>query len=187
VRAQPSEGVRNIPFDLRHSVEGSALDLEVAAFEDLGQAMLSAVATTPQGVQSTVAFEQVAKGRFRASVPGALAGVYRVALRTTEEEHRFAPVAFEVSGEAFGERRGEGFKIPLLEDLAAVTGGQINPEREAIEKLALVRKERTRLIHYLLIAAVILFVLEVLSRELGIRRLRLPRMLARKRSMGSNY
>jgi hypothetical protein len=182
VRAEPTEGIKNIPFDLRHSVEGSALDIEVAVFEDLGQALLSAVVTNPQGEESTISLEQAAKGRFKAVVPGALAGVYRVALRTNQEMHRFAPVAFEVSGEAFGERRGEGFRIPLLEDLAAVTGGQINPGPEAIEKLVLVRKEQTRLMHYLLLAAVVLFLLEVLSRELGIRRFPLPRTMRRRTS-----
>jgi uncharacterized membrane protein len=170
-RATSEERAKNIKFDLRHYVTRDALTLDVAVYDDIEPATLLADLVLPDSTSREARFERVSRGRYQLTLSEADAGTYRVALKTSGPAPlgRFTPVGFDVSGELFGERRGLGYNIALLEQLARTTGGRINPGAEDLATLAATRKEITDLRPYLLSLALIFFLLEIVRRELGFR------------------
>ncbi len=168
-RSDAADESKNIRFDLRHFVSGNSLEMEVAVFDDIGALPLQAEVVLPSGDKAEVKFQRVSKGRYSASIPRATAGTFRVALAAESSKFRFTPVAFDVSGESFGEQKGLGFNIPFLEELSRATGGVTNPKVEQLLNAVQRYKVRSDLRHYFLLAALLVLLLEVLHRELGLR------------------
>jgi len=167
VRPESGNKGTNVRFDLRRYVERGALTLDLAVFQDLGTARLEAEVLGPDGSTRQVSFDPASRGRYQVSIPKAEAGTYQVKLRAQggAASYLFTPVAFNVSGELFGERRGLGFNSPLLERLARETGGVINPNPELIKSLKHTVIERLDVRPHFLLIALALFLLQILTRE----------------------
>jgi uncharacterized membrane protein len=128
----------DIRFDLRQWLEGGNLVLDLTIFDET-QGALSSTIKTPKEKVETVAFVAQAPGHYQALIPNPAPGRYdfNAKIGTTQLQ----PVAFKLSGESFGERSGQGFNIPLLQQLALQTGGTLNPDLKTLE--ALVKSEVT--------------------------------------------
>ena len=164
-RVQPTlkERAENVKFDLRYGLEGASLMLDLTLITSAPGAQPSAELIFPDGKQRTVEFENTAKGRFRCEIQEPLPGKYE--LRGTAGEKKLTPVAFELSGDLFGEKKGRGFNRPLLETLAGTSGGRINPTFEEIKSSRGEKVERNELSVFFIILALILLALEIAWRE----------------------
>jgi hypothetical protein len=166
---RPEQGGKgtNVRFDLRRFVERGALTLDVAVFQDLGAARIQAEVVGADGSTREVTLEPVSRGRYQVSLPKAQAGTYQVKLKASggAQPYNFTPVAFDVSGELFGERKGLGFNTSLLERLARETGGKVNPSYETLSGLKRTTVTRVELGAYFLLAALAFFLIQIFLRE----------------------
>jgi hypothetical protein len=81
-------------------------------------------------------------------------------------------VAWTLSGELFGEQQHRTPNLELLQAIANRTGGKINPTPDDIRPLMTQVLERREVAHLFLMAALLLFLLELLLREASRRALR---------------
>lgn len=164
---QNKEQTENINFDLKRTVEKGNLKLDLAVYNENVSGAISAELRKPDGSVISVNFEQVAKGRYKASIADAIAGRYDLEAKIGNS--KLNPVAFHLSGDLFGEKKGQGYNIPQLEKLASETGGMLNPPAAELLKEANRSITKTDLSSIFYILATILFLLEILKRELGLR------------------
>jgi hypothetical protein len=155
---------RNIKFDLRYALEGSALKLDVTVFnEDFG-GVLGGELTLPGGEKRSLDLSSISRGRFVAEIPGASAGKYEVQLKVGNRN--LTPVAFNLSGDLFGEKKGQGFNVPLLTWLASVTEGEVNPAPERLKGQKYSTTSDRDLTPWVLLLGLLVFLLEILWREI---------------------
>lgn len=154
-------------FDLRYYAERGSLILDVSVFSEQDAGALTAELLAPDKSTTPLSFTQVVRGRYNATLPKPLAGKYELRLRTPAR--KLTPVAFNLSGELFGERRGRGFNLAVLSELTALGGGKLNPSPSDLAQ----RKSEKILQHdltpWVLFAAILLLLLEILRREVGRR------------------
>jgi len=152
-----------IKFDLRTALEHGELDFDLSIFTDIGGALPTAVIKLPDGTSKEISFEQINRGYFKAVVPKALAGRYEVSAKVGARA--LTPVAFNVSGESFGEKKGRGFNTALLERLASATGGEINPGIAKVRESLREERQVKDLSSPLFALALLSFLVEVVLRE----------------------
>lgn len=153
----------HIKFDLRSALEGGELNFDLTVFNETGGALPVALVKLPDGSNKEVSFEQISRGHFKAEIAKALPGKYEVSTRVGT--HVLTPVAFNISGESFGEKKGLGFNTALLEKLASATAGAINPEIEEVRASLREEKNITELSMPLFSIALLAFLLELIIRE----------------------
>jgi hypothetical protein len=123
-----NEKSEDIDFDLRTFYEHGLLNIDLSIFnENVGGAVVATLAL-PDGSSRDIDLTALSRGRFKGQLGSALPGRYE--LRARIGDRMLSPVAFYLSGELFGERKGQGFNTPLLATLASGTGGRINPKPE---------------------------------------------------------
>lgn len=166
--AQEKPKAQKLSFDLRHEVNQDALHLDLAVFADRDPGAVKGTLIGPDGRTQSIGFEARAPGNYDSRVEGIQAGKYE--LRLDAAGQALTPVAFYLSGDLFGEKKGKGFNIPLLSRLASQTGGAINPDPDTLKGKTSIREEKTDLVPYLLGLALLLFALEIFVREVGFRR-----------------
>lgn len=152
-----------IEFDLRHFVERGALNLDLTVFTSKAPGVVRADLIQPDGSSRQVSFTTAVRGRYLAEVGKITAGKHE--LRLFVDGTPLTPVAFYLSGELFGEQRGRGFDLPYLARLAEQSAGKLNPAAEDLKDLTAVSFSREPLGHWFLLAALLLFLLEVVRRE----------------------
>ncbi|MCB0347148.1 MAG: hypothetical protein KDD66_18655, partial [Bdellovibrionales bacterium] len=119
----------------------------------------------PGGEKRTVAFETVAAGRFHASLSEGRPGDYK--LNILYGKAKLPPLALTISGDAFGERPGQGIHAQTLSDTAFLSGGMINPSPEQVEGLSRKIEKTEHLFIPLVVLAFLMVLLEAFVRELG--------------------
>jgi Ca-activated chloride channel family protein len=181
VRGVGQEALPNLKFDLRQRYERGVLMLEVSVFDEQIRELESEL-LLPSGETREISWKEAALGRFLAETTNVRAGKYE--LRLKHPRARFTPVAFALPGELFGERRGRGYAVPLLETLAELSGAKLNPSPQELLSNKSEKIERRPLASYFAFAALLLLLLEVLLREgvLGVLWRYLPRLRFRARS-----
>ena len=102
-------------------------------------------------------------GRYQIRLEDPEAGAYTV--RTQYGATALQPVKFAVDGAALGERPEASYNRPLLERIASVTGGVLNPTPDDLRALPSVVNEKVDLISPLMILAALCLLLEILLRE----------------------
>ena len=152
-----------IKFDLRTALERGQLDFDLSIFTEIGGALPTATVKLPDGSSKEIGFEQINRGYFKAAIPKALAGRYEVSARVGARV--LTPVAFNVSGESFGEKKGRGFNTALLERLASATGGAINPSVEKVRQSLREERQVKDLTVPLFALALAAFLFEIIVRE----------------------
>lgn len=124
----------------------------------------------PKGARGDGALKRLAPGRYQADLPFAAPGDYRIDLK---EERRGLAVAYPplgytlraVDNNAAEVARPE-FNLPLLERVAEATGGEMNPGAVEERRPEAAAPAARPLRAYLILAAALLFLLEVFFRRL---------------------
>jgi hypothetical protein len=155
----------NIDFDLRSWVEGSDNIVDLSLFQDVGDVPVSAAVTTPNGDVVPLSFSKISSGHYQARIPQPAPGTYKAKISLPE-------VAWEVSSETVGERPHSEPHRALLEQIASLTGGKVDPVASDLTTSKAEASRGEPLAHLFSILALALFFAEVLTREFGSRFLR---------------
>ena len=153
-------------FDLVQYVEQGSLHLDLTVYSDVSGGRVQAEVVLPDSTKSNIDFESVVKGRYHALVRDPKPGKYE--LHGKVGNSSLTPVAFHLSGELFGERKGQGFNLPLLSQLADISGGKLNPSPSEVKGQEYKQIEQSDLSIYFILSALILVLLEILMREAGL-------------------
>ncbi|MFM1849111.1 MAG: hypothetical protein RL417_2585 [Pseudomonadota bacterium] len=153
----------DIDFDLRTFYAHGFLNIDLSIFNEGVTGAANAVLTLPDGGTRDVELSPTSRGRFKGQLGGVIPGKYE--LRARVGERRLNPVAFYLSGELFGERKGQGFNMPLLAALASATGGEINPAPTAVTAQVYTQKKKRELGPLGLLLAAMLLLSAILWRE----------------------
>lgn len=161
-----SHGAAEAPlrFNLRSVVERGELKLALEIFGDRDPGDISATVKLPNGTSRALPFAKVAKGLYEARLRSAIPGRYELH-GVASTGAKLTPVAFYISGELFGERKGQGFNRVLLERLASETGGAVNPSAEALSRFSRVRHTKRDISAWLVICGMLALVVSILARE----------------------
>jgi len=169
LRPETEEDAENIRFDLRYFVEHGFLNLEeesrpcLSIFSESAGSKITGTLKFPDETESEIDFSAISRGHYQASSPRIMAGKYELHLNAGQK--KLTPVAFHLAGELFGEKRGQGFNVPLLEALAGKTGGQVNPDSEQLKSQVYEKVEKKELAYLFLLLALILLCVEIFRRE----------------------
>lgn len=153
----------DINFDLRTFWEHGAIVLDLALFSETDIDTLKAKIVGPDQRAGEVVFEEVSRGRFKANWPTTLPGKYEV--QPFLGDSGLTPVAFHLSGDHFGEIKGKGFNLPMLNWLAQISGGKINPGVAELKRELLPEVQKKYISNWLMLAALSLFLLEIICRR----------------------
>ena len=159
----------DVDFDLRYSVDRKAVVLDLAIYDDKlrteSAPRITAEVTEPGNEQKKLSFQMTHRGRFEARIENGRPGDYKLQLNYGST--KLPDLEVTLGGDLFGEIRGAGLNVPLLENLAYLTGGKINPKPEEIQGRERVTRNKEHLFLPLLIAAFVLVMLEAFIRERG--------------------
>lgn len=168
IRPKSSSDISTVKYDLRTSVERGDLALSLVLYGDALPREVSAALLMPDGSKRVVNLRQSALGRYVGTLAKAMAGKYEIQM--TAGQKKLTPAAFAISGELFGERKGEGINASLLQSLAQISGGHVNPSRSELDGNMTVRESTVRLSPWLMLAAFALILINIWLRERPIRR-----------------
>ena len=157
----------NIDFDLRSWVEGSDNILDLSLFQDVGDVPVSATVTAPNGDVFPLSFSKISLGHYQARIPQPAPGTYKA--RISLLDATLPEVAWEVSAETVGERPHSEPHRTLLEQIASLTGGKVDPIASDLTTSTVEASQGEPLAHLFSILALTLFFAEVLTREFGSR------------------
>ena len=121
------------------------------------------------------------KGRFEGRIENGRPGDYKVQI--TYGSVKLPALALSLGGELFGEVAGKGVNVPLLENLAYLTGGRINPKAQEVQGMTRVSEKQEHLFAPLAMLAFLLLILEAFVREGSLGQLlkkKRPRRLQKK-------
>lgn len=166
IRPSDKAGPNAPKFDLRYYVENGELLFDLAVFAPIEGGVTGEV-IAPDGATQQVSFSSPVTGRYTSTLPGAVAGRYELRLRGGQA--KFPPVAFHLSGELFGEKKGQGFNVAFLQRLAKATGGKVNPSREDLIRGSEKEGVKYDLSSYLFILAALLLGYQIYLREIARR------------------
>ncbi len=151
-------------FDLRYKVKGTNLNLDLSIFSDINSDSVSANLIYPDGKVKTIQFTKKAKGKFISLAEQITPGKY--VFKGSIGNSKLTAIAFYISGENFGEIKGKGFNLELLNKIANKSGGVINPSLEDIKAGIKSTFIKTPLSKFLFLLAFILFLLSTLLRKI---------------------
>lgn len=163
-------GSGDAKYDLRYYFEGADLALDFAVYSGQLKGDITAQVTGPDGTPILVGFDPIASGHFKGVVRDLRAGRYDITIRLGPKA--ISTVAVNVPGDLFGERKGRGFNRPLLEEVAAATGGRVNPSSADVTKWNKPRKSKQPLDTLFLSLGLTFLLLEILIRQGVFRYLR---------------
>lgn len=160
-----------VDFDLRYSVERKNVMLDLSVFDEKlsreAAPKISAEIIEPGGETRQVPFQMNRKGRFEGRVENGRPGDYKVQI--TYGKVKLPALALSLGGELFGEVAGKGVNVPLLENLAYLTGGRINPKPQEVQGVTRTSDKQEHLFAPLALLAFLLLILEAFVREGSIR------------------
>jgi hypothetical protein len=103
------------------------------------------------------------KGRFEGRIENGRPGDYKVQI--SYGAVKLPALALSLGGELFGEIPGKGVNVSLLENLAYLSGGRINPRPEEVKGLTRVSEKEEHLFLPLVLLAFFILILEAFIRE----------------------
>ena len=159
-----------VKFDLRQYVDHGALIMDLTVYSEEASGSASGTLLLPNGSEQSITFESLSRGHFKGVLENATAGKYE--LRAFASGRKLTPVAFFLPGELFGEKKDQGFYLPLLSELASVSGGKINPSAADLKGTITPRIEKKEIGAHLLFAALVLLMLQIFRREVWSKRRR---------------
>ncbi|MBV8451213.1 MAG: VWA domain-containing protein [Deltaproteobacteria bacterium] len=133
----------------------------------ISNAPVNAMVIAPDGAKYSIAMSREAPGELSGSIEAPRAGTYNIELISPHvADHGFPPLAYTVSPAVYAEVPRPAPNYGLLENLAAATGGKLNP---ASDQLSLSRpkfEQTTSLSSWLMLCGMVLVIAEVLLRRL---------------------
>ena len=135
-----------------------------------GDVPVSATVTAPNGDVFPLSFSKISLGHYQARIPQPAPGTYKA--RISLLDATLPEVAWEVSAETVGERPHSEPHRTLLEQIASLTGGKVDPIASDLTTSTVEASQGEPLAHLFSILALALFFAEVLTREFGSRLLR---------------
>lgn len=167
----------DIDFDLRYSVDRKSVVFDLAVYDEKlrteSAPRVTAEIIEPGGEQRNISFQMSKKGRFEARLDNARPGDYR--LQLAYGKLKLPALAVSLAGDLFGELPGRGLNVPLLENLAFLSGGRINPQPQDVEGSKRLSENQEHLLIPLVILAFFFILLESFVRERGWEVFRLRR------------
>jgi Mg-chelatase subunit ChlD len=142
-----------------------ALEIEYSRFDQDPAGAVAARVLPPDEPPQEVPLQRVAAGHYRARFATRAAGDYRIELRDAHGPVTEAPLGFTIPRSIVAERPRREPDWAFLEELARRTAGSVNPDLARIPP-APAPAARTPLAPFLLAAAMILFLLELIVRRL---------------------
>ncbi len=154
---------KRFTFDLRSWVDRGELVLDLSLFEDPEGASIKTTLMLPNGTKKIVDLTLQSPGHYQARVASPMAGKY--AAETLVGDTPLPEVAWSLGGELFGEQAHPRPNFQILEQLAAKSGGKINPSADELRSLVKAAVEKTDRSLTFLLLALLLFTIEILARE----------------------
>ncbi|MET0151930.1 MAG: VWA domain-containing protein [Candidatus Binatia bacterium] len=142
-----------------------ALGVDYSRFEEGSAGSVVARITGPEGQTSEVPLTRTAPGHFHGRLATLVAGNYRIEIRGPHGAITDPPLGYTIPTSASGERARREPNWPLLETLAARTGGRLNPRVRDVST-APVPSRAEPLAPLLLGAAALVFLAELIARRL---------------------
>mgnify|MGYP000040483391 CR=1 FL=1 len=157
----------DVDFDLRYQLVGGSLGVDLALFDE----KLATQAAPPVTVQLTepggevrkTAFRPITRGRFALELAKPRQGDYRLDIRYGDT--LLPPAAFTLRADSFGEAPGGGINVSLLSELAAITGGTVNPNLAELPRNSRDERHEKPLVLPFLILGFVILLSEILLRE----------------------
>ena len=162
IKNEEQENKKAIDFDLRYSVQGRTILLDLAVFDEISGS-LSANVQTPLGIAQAVVLKQDKPGRYHGVINDITAGDYGVDI--TYGSQTFPPLKITVLPESLGEVRGGGINHALLDDLARLTHGIVNPEAGQVSASVKYSSEKQWFVWPLLVLGALFLIAEIWLRE----------------------
>lgn len=153
----------NIDFDLRTWVDGSDLVLDLSLFSDIGNAPITASVSSPLGKEMSLSFSKLSNGHYQARLGEPAPGTYKGTIAI--DKSSLPEIGWEVAPDTVGERQHEQPNRELLERIAALTGGAVNPLSQQITIAKTSDRVGNNLTHLFALLALILLFVEILTRE----------------------
>jgi Ca-activated chloride channel homolog len=163
VRGEKETGGPAREFDVRSYVKQRTLYLEVVIYGEV-KGVLKGSLINPVRTEERRTFQQQAPGRYLVEVPKALPGKYE--LQLSDALGDFPKVALSIEGTAFGEQSQQGFNTLLLAELAKLSNGRVNPELRDLRGTARETYTTTDLRIWFFAIAFLLFLVEIVLREI---------------------
>jgi hypothetical protein len=142
-----------------------ALEVDYSRFEEESPGGVIARITAPEGQISEIPLNRTAPGHFHGRFATLAAGDYRIEIRGPRGAITDPPLGYTVATSASGERPRREPNWPLLEALAAGTGGRLNPQVRGVPA-APAPSRAVPLAPLLLGAAALVFLAELIARRL---------------------
>lgn len=154
-------------FDVRSWIDGGEAVVELTIYGTSGLSGVSGEISTPRGDTRSLDLKSLAPGRHQARVSQPTAGKYEALFSVGGTP--LPRVAWELSGELFGETPHEKPNLTLLEQLASKTQGKVNPKAADLKGRLKTAADTHPYAPHALIVALLLLFLEVLLREFAFK------------------
>ncbi|MGH7828766.1 MAG: hypothetical protein ACREP8_01190, partial [Candidatus Binatia bacterium] len=145
--------------------------LDLYMYGEESAASLFRYSFSGKGGKGEGSVRRLAPGHFQAELPFSTPGDYRLELAEERRGQKFSypPVGYSLPFDPRSEIPQADFNIPLLEQLARSTGGEINPNVEEKLKTEDRLRSSTPLRSPLIFLALIFFLLEIIFRRFVLR------------------
>jgi hypothetical protein len=160
------------PHEVRINLAKNQPILELYLFEETTEQSVFRYSLSSKEGKKEGTLQRLAPGRYQTPLPISTPGDYRIELTEERQGRRvsYPPLGYTLTFDPRSELPRDESNIPLLEQLARITGGEINPkevERRKDQGETVLATKPLRSL--LILLAVILFLLEVMFRKLVFR------------------
>ena len=130
----PKEAVP--PHEVRINLAKNQPVLELYLFEETTDQSVFRYSLSSKEGKKEGTLQRLALGRYQTTLPISTPGDYRIELTEERQGRRvsYPPLGYTLTFDPRSELPRDEFNIPLLEQLARVTGGEINPKEEGTRK-----------------------------------------------------
>ncbi|MBV8360586.1 MAG: VWA domain-containing protein, partial [Deltaproteobacteria bacterium] len=133
----------------------------------ISNAPVNAMVTAPDGAKYSIVLSREAPGELSGIIAASRAGTYNIELTSPHVADRsFPPLAYTVSPAVYAEVPRPAPNYVLLENLAAATGGKLNPPLDQFSMSRPKFEQTTSLSPWLMLCAMVLVIAEALVRRL---------------------
>lgn len=151
-------------FDVRSWVEGGEVVIDLTIYgKEGGGGRVGGEVTTPRGDTRSLDLKPLAPGHYQARLSQPTAGKYEALFSLAGAP--LPRVAWELSGDLFGEAPHEKPNLSLLERLASQTQGKVNPSASDLKGRLKTTADTHDYAPLALMLALLLLFVEVISRE----------------------
>ena len=161
-RNKDKQKTKNTAFDLRFNYYKGNLLLNLSLFSKELTSSINTQLKLPDGEIKNISFEEITPGHYKALIKNPQAGKYEFSGEAGKQE--LLPIAFNLDEDLFGEKN-KGFNLSLLERLASLTGGKVNPEINDLNSQSYEKIEKKELGFYFFLAALLILLIDILLRE----------------------